>query len=122
MLLQSRALAVAAASGGGALDPTVLNLIGGIAGEGQLAADTERYNAAVDAQGMRTQAAATEYEGKLALANAKRSRTASFIKAGTVLAGTTGFKGAAQGNTGGVSKSSGLRTTAPSSGGLKVGY
>src|SRR5690606_1168127 len=43
-LLMSRAQAVAAASGGGALDPTVLRIIGGLAAEGELAAATEQYN------------------------------------------------------------------------------
>jgi hypothetical protein len=61
--IQSRALAVAGASGGGVLDPTVLNLVSGIAGEGALAAETELYNGRVNAQGMRTQAMATAYEG-----------------------------------------------------------
>ena len=34
-LAESRALALAAASGGGASDPTVMNIISGIAGEGE---------------------------------------------------------------------------------------
>ena len=61
--IQSRALAVAGASGAGVLDPTVLNMVSGIAGEGALAVETELYNGRTQAQGMRTQAMATAYEG-----------------------------------------------------------
>jgi hypothetical protein len=80
-LLQSRALAVAGASGAGATDPTVLKIISGIAGEGQLAAETALFNANEQARGMRNQGAATMFEGK-------QVRAASRIKAlSTVLSG-----------------------------------
>jgi hypothetical protein len=94
-LLQSRALAVAAASGGGALDPNVLKIIGGIAGEGQLAADTTRFNASETARGMRNQAAATRYSGAQAAAAgqiAERSSRTSALT--TMLSGVGGFKNA----------------------------
>lgn len=65
-LLQSRALAVAAASGGGASDPTVVNLISGIAGEGALRRATALYEGEDRARVLRMQAAAAEYEGRTA--------------------------------------------------------
>ena len=80
-LMQSRALAVAGASGAGATDPTVLRLISGIAGEGALAAQTAMFNANEQARGMRNQASATRFEGK-------QAKSASKIKAiSTVLSG-----------------------------------
>lgn len=80
-LLQSRALAVAGASGAGAVDPTVLRLIAGLAGEGQLNASMAMFNAGESARGMRNQAHATEFEGK-------QSKTASKIAAlATMLTG-----------------------------------
>lgn len=80
-LMQSRALAVAGASGAGAVDPTVLRIIAGIAGEGELAAQTAQYNASEAARGMRNQANATMFEGK-------QAKSASKIKAlSTVLSG-----------------------------------
>jgi len=94
-LLQSRALAVAAASGGGALDPNVLKIIGGIAGEGQQAADTTRYNAKESARGMRDQASATRYSGYQAAEAgriAKKTGRAQAIT--TMLSGASSFKNA----------------------------
>lgn len=121
LLLQSRAQAVAAASGGGALDPTVLKLIGGVAAEGQTAADTERYNAETQAQGLLAEANATRYSGKIAMMNAKQARNAAYMKAVTsVLSGASGFTGAF--SSGGGAAAGSIRTTAPSSGGLSVRY
>ncbi len=80
-LLQSRALAVAGASGAGAVDPTVLRIISGLAGEGALAAQTAMFNADEQARGMRTQAAATRFEGA-------ETRKASKVRAiSTILSG-----------------------------------
>ena len=79
--MQSRALAVAGASGAGATDPTVLRLISGIAGEGALAAQTAMFNANEQARGMRNQANSTKFEGK-------QAKSASKMKAiSTVLSG-----------------------------------
>mgnify|MGYP001570328437 CR=1 FL=1 len=64
-LLQSRALALAAASGGGAVDPSVMKIISGLAGEGKLASLTQLYAGDERARAMNSQAAATEYEGVL---------------------------------------------------------
>lgn len=68
-LQQSRALAVAAASGAGAVDPSVLDIIGGIAGEGELAAQTELY------QG-EDSAAYREYQARMYRASGADNATA----------------------------------------------
>jgi hypothetical protein len=95
-LLQSRALAVAGASGAGAVDPTVLRIISGIAGEGALAASTAQYNGMEQARGMRAQAGATRYEGAQGVKAAK-------IKAlSTILSGAgNGAMAASRFNNGG---------------------
>lgn len=67
-LVQSRALAVAAASGGGASDPTIVNLIGKTAGEGAYRASTALYEGEAQARVMRMQAAAKRFEGANAAA------------------------------------------------------
>lgn len=77
-LLQSRILAVAGASGAGAVDPTVLDLAAGVSAEGTLNAATRRYNAAAEAKGMREQAEATQTSGDTAY-TAGRWRAASTI-------------------------------------------
>lgn len=63
-LLQSRAQAVAGASGFGAVDPDVLKIIGGITEEGERSFQTELYNAQQQAMGIRNQAVATRFEGQ----------------------------------------------------------
>jgi len=63
-LMRSRILAVAAASGGGVTDPTVVNLVSANAAEGSLAAATHRYNAESKAQDTEYQAMITEKEGE----------------------------------------------------------
>jgi hypothetical protein len=64
-LIASRAMAVVAASGGGALDPTVVRILQGIDAEGSLATATQLYNGKERARGMRDQAKADRYEGGL---------------------------------------------------------
>ena len=83
-LVASRALAVAAASGGGADDPTVVNLIANTEGEGEYRALTALYNGNEDALGMEAQAKAKRRE-------AKNVKTASYLKAaGSIIgAGST---------------------------------
>lgn len=80
-LTLSRMIAVAAASGGGAADPTVLKLASGAAAEGELAAGMQRYNAASAARGMRIQAGLTEQEG------AAKKRASRWRAAGGLLTG-----------------------------------
>ena len=65
LVAQSHALAVAAASGGGALDPSVVNVISKLAGEGSLAAQTEVYNGNEVARQTNNKADATVYAGGL---------------------------------------------------------
>lgn len=65
-LLASRALAVAAASGGGASDPTVVKLISNIAGEGTYRRLSAMYEGEERARAMRMQADAASYEGAIA--------------------------------------------------------
>lgn len=65
-LTASRAIAVAAASGAGTLDPTVVRILQGIEAEGELASATQLYNGMESARGLNLQADATEWEGKMA--------------------------------------------------------
>lgn len=88
MALQSRALAVAAASGGGALDPTVLALISGISAEGQLAAETQIYNGNERARQLQDQANAVRYEGAIRDAAGQIASKNELLKiGGTILSG-----------------------------------
>lgn len=84
--LVSRGQAVAAASGAGATDPTVVNLLANISGEGEYRALTALYNGDQTARGYEAQAAAYR-------AAAKNSKSAGLIKGlGTILsAGSTMF-------------------------------
>ncbi len=87
-LLQSRALAIAGASGAGTVDPTVLDIIGGIAKEGERAVQTETYNAESQAAAERLQAKATRYEGYNALQAGKIAAKGSKLQAfSTALSG-----------------------------------
>lgn len=65
-LMQSRILALAGASGGGAMDPTVVSLMSKTAAEGKLAQATRIYNSEEQARGMEMQADTALYEGKAA--------------------------------------------------------
>jgi hypothetical protein len=98
-LIASRAMAVAAASGGGALDPTVVRILQGVSQEGSLASRTQMYNAEESARGMRANAAATRYEGRIsreaAIAEdaALRSEGKAYQKVGKSKALTTILSG-----------------------------
>lgn len=87
-LMQSRALAVAGASGGGVTDPGVLRIISGIAGEGENAFQSELYNARTQAETSRSQAVARRFEGKQAK------------QAGVMKAASTALSGIAEAGTG----------------------
>ena len=63
-LMQSRALAVASASGAGALDPNVVNTIAGLYGEGDLSARTSLYEGESRATGLEKKATARRFEGE----------------------------------------------------------
>lgn len=82
--VSSRALALAAASGGGASDPTVVNNLADIAGEGEYRALTALYNGEEEARGKEFEAANRRKEAK----NVKKA--AKFKAAGQILgAGST---------------------------------
>lgn len=78
-LLQSRALAVAASSGGGVSDPTVVNLLSKLSGEGAYRAATALYEGEESARSKEMQAEAKRTEAK----NVKKA--ALFSAAGTAL-------------------------------------
>lgn len=103
-LLQSRALAVAAASGGGASDPTVMNLISGIAGEGSYRRAIRLYEGEDRARTLRMQADAAVYEGDLAVEGAASQSQAyqtqgmsSLFKGGSSIVGSSLFQKYASG-------------------------
>lgn len=75
-LLQSRALAVAAASGAGASDPTVVHLIAQIGGEGAYRAAVAMYDSEEKARQLRLNAAASRYEGDAALLGGEAQKSA----------------------------------------------
>lgn len=79
--MQSRALALAAASGAGASDPSVVNVISSIEGEGEFRALASLYEGESAARQM-------ELGAKVARKQGKAAGTASYLKAGsTLLAG-----------------------------------
>lgn len=82
----SRALAVAAASGGGASDPTVINVIAQTAGEAAYRKSLALYQGADRARSLESQAKATIVGGEMAASNASGSSLGAL---------TTLFKGGA---------------------------
>lgn len=80
-LLESRAQAVAAASGGGASDSTVVNLIGNIEKQGEYNALTALYNGDMQAANMKEEAGIRRKTGKAA-AYAGQTQAASTILSG----------------------------------------
>ena len=86
--VQSTQRAVAAASGGGATSPTILDLMGDTAKRGAYLADLDTFAGEERAKGLETQAKITRMEGEAAR---KRGRNAFF---GSILdAGATGLTG-----------------------------
>lgn len=81
----SKALAIAAASGGGASDPTVINLMARNAQEMAYRQQLALYEGDDQARAMRMKADATEYGGKLSRRQATESAMASGFGAGTSL-------------------------------------
>lgn len=73
-LQASRALAVAAASGGGVSDPTIVNLIAATRGEGARRAAVALYEGEAKARKLRLEAAATRVSGADALAEGSARR------------------------------------------------
>lgn len=89
----SRALAVAAASGGGASDPTVVSLIAKNAGEFAYRRATALYNGEDEARTMNMKADVTEYEGKVKNQVARSEANAKMMQGGATL-----LKGYAKGS------------------------
>lgn len=83
--LASRAEAVAASSGGGGSDPTIVNLIGGIEEEGEYNALTALFNGQQRADAMRTGADVARMEGR---SKRKAGNTGAFS---TVLSGAAKY-------------------------------
>lgn len=81
VLLQSRALAVAAASGAGASDPSVVNAIARLAGRGDYAARSRLHEGEVAGRRYEDAAAARRYEGEQA-ERAGRTRAMSTLLQG----------------------------------------
>lgn len=79
-LAQSRALAVAASSGAGASDPTVVNAIADLAGEGEHRALTSLYEGDMAGDDLMRQAGARRRE-------AKNTKRAGLFKAGSTILG-----------------------------------
>lgn len=87
-LAQSRALALAAASGGGASDPTVTKIISDLAGEGSYRKSVALYEGEERARQMRLGAWARRKEGEAGLQGGLASQRA-FQTAGTARAMTS---------------------------------
>lgn len=80
-ILAGRAQAVAAASGGGATDPTVINRIAGIVSEGEYRALTALYEGDSESDALKNSAIISKFEGK-------QAQRAGYIKAvGSILSG-----------------------------------
>lgn len=92
-LVNSAALASAAASGGGASDPTVVNIMARTAGEGAYRKAVALYQGDDRARLMSLQADAKDYEGKSMLSNSEQVAGAQMFSAGTTL-----LKGMARGS------------------------
>lgn len=80
-LLASRALAVGAAGGGGVADPSMVNLIGDIEGEGAYRQAAALYRGGQDALRLTEGAGVKRREGELAERSAEQIGKASDIKA-----------------------------------------
>jgi hypothetical protein len=79
--LASKAIAVAAASGGTATDPTVINVVSKIAGIGALNATMALYNGEEQARQQRAQAYATRFAGDTAVIDSRTAADAYHLKA-----------------------------------------
>ena len=78
--MRSRAQALAASSGAGALDPTVVDIVSGIEGEGDLAARSVLYEGEVRATNRETAAAGRRFEGENAERAGKAAAAATMLK------------------------------------------
>jgi len=86
-MVMSRALAVAASSGGGASDPGVINIMAKIASEGAYRKAVALYEGEDAARRMGMQADAAEYEGQSIQANDRMHGFLQFANAGVTMMG-----------------------------------
>ena len=84
--LVSRGQALAAASGAGATDPTVLSVLGQISGEGEYHALTSLYEGGTRSQNLSSQATATSSEGRAAEQAGRLKGISTLLTGGTTLA------------------------------------
>jgi len=85
MILASRAQAAAASSGAGALDPTVVNVIGGLQGGAEMAGLASMYQGASRGRALENQAVVSRFTGK-------QAQTAGMYSAfNTLLSGASSF-------------------------------
>jgi hypothetical protein len=89
-LLQSTLQANAAASGGGAADPTVIGLAQDIAGRGEYQSLMDMYTGENRARGLEDQAMGSRMTGDAAQAEGEAKRTASYFSAAGTLIGSAG--------------------------------
>lgn len=121
-LLSSRALARAAASGAGAGDPTVENILGDIGAEGEFRALTELFLGEERARNLETQAALKIFEGTLERRAGDVARRASRVTAFAQVLGGGAFiateLGKGKGSSATLSAGKGLSTTLSAGKGL----
>ncbi len=86
-LLQSKALANAAASGGGASDPTVMDTVSRIAGEGAYRSQLALYEGSDQARALRLRADTARYQGALGERAGYIGAVGSALKGGATLLG-----------------------------------
>jgi hypothetical protein len=89
-LLQSTLQARAAASGGGATDPTVVGLGQDIAGRGEYQSLMDMYTGENRARGIEDQATGSRMTGDAQLAEGKAKQNASYLSAAGTLIGSAG--------------------------------
>lgn len=84
-LASSRALALSAASGAGASDPTVIDIMGDLAGEGEYRALSAMYEGEEKARGSQMGATAKRYEGASAVAESRAKARNAILGGGMSL-------------------------------------
>ncbi len=90
--LISKQVAEAAASGGGVENPTILDIVGRTAQRGSYLTRSELYQGESRAAGLRDEAAASRYRGKVARAEGKSAMAQSILGAvGDVAGGGYGY-------------------------------
>lgn len=89
-LVLSKLQAEAAAGGGGADDPGVLNLAGDIAGRGEYESLMDMFKGENRARGLQDEAVGSRMSGDAALAEGKAKQNASYMSAAGTIIGTAG--------------------------------